>query len=141
MIKRFNEFKHINEGLKDSYLFGSNLVYYTGDYNTNEIKRTYKVLFDSGYTFGGKNKIEEVYERELKCTLLFIYPKYKTVLYVDANDYNDGYSPELIYDLINRCGLNRDDWYLIKNKFDFNKIFNVPFDYKSYFNTKRNIYD
>lgn len=141
MIKRFNEFKHINEGLKDSYLFGSNLVYYTGDYNTNEIKRTYNVLFDNGYTLGGRNKIEEVYELELKCTLLFIYPKNKTILYANADDYNDGYSPELIDDLINRYGLNCDDWYLIKNKFDFNRIFNVILNINDYINNRKNIYE
>lgn len=141
MIKCFNEFKHINEGLTDSYLFGCNFLYYTADYNKNEIIRTYKVLFDNGYRLGGRNTLEEVYERELKCTLLFIYPKDKKVLYADAGDYDGGYSPELIGELISSHSLGHDDWYLIKNRLEFNQLFKSTININDLLNNRKNVYE
>lgn len=141
MIKRFNEFKHINEGLVDSYSSVSNFIYYTADYNKNEIIRTYKVLFDNGYKLGGRNTVEEVYERELNCTLLFIYPKYKYVLYTDAGDYDGGYSPELISELLSDYGLNHHEWYLIKNRLEFNQIFKSTININDLLNNRKNVYE
>lgn len=141
MIKRFNVFKQINEAIVETPEHTFNYVYYTGGYDLDEIKRTYQVLFDNGYTLGGRNKIENVRIYELGCTLLFINSNNKTILYGDANEYDGGNDSGLIYNLIIRYRMDSEDWYLIKNKQDFNKMFKVQMNIKKYFNSRKNIYE
>ena len=37
--------------------------------------------------------------------------------------------------------MDSEDWYLIKNKHDFNKMFKVQMNIKKYFNSRKNIYE
>lgn len=137
MFKRFNDFiinERFHEELNNDI---ERYIFYTKDFDENEMKKIYKILFNKGYKFGDVNDIKDLGEEYLHISFMIIGVYSKYILYSTNPNIENNINSIAYY--LTRIGMGNYEYYFIKDKKDFDNIFNV-LSINAYFNS-RNVYE